>query len=103
MREPPSQPDGQNAEAIAIDALQFLAGRPEELGRFLALSGIDPANLRQLVADTAFLGGILDFLLEDEALLLVFAADTRRHPDAIAKARRQIEPAAQRALESGES
>ena len=53
-REPPKP--AHDAEAIAINVLKFLAGRPEELGRFLTLSGIDPADLRELAADTQFLG-----------------------------------------------
>ena len=84
------QPD---AEALAIQALSFLAERPEELGRFLALSGIDPASLRQAAADPAFLGGILDFLLQDEPLLLSFAAESGLAPDAIDTARRRLDGA----------
>lgn len=88
-------------EAIAINALQFLAERPEEFGRFLTLSGIDPADLRKLAAETQFLGGVLDFLLADEALLLAFAADAGLAPQAIAGARRSLEHG-RRPLESGE-
>jgi len=90
-----------DAETIAINALQFLAERPEEFGRFLTLSGIDPAGLRKLAEDTQFLGGILDFLLADEALLLVFAAEAGLAPQAIADARRSLEHGS-RPLESGE-
>jgi hypothetical protein len=79
-----------DAEAVAIQALSFLAGRPEELGRFLALSGIGPASLRQSAADPAFLGGILDFLLQDEPLLLSFAEESGLVPAAIGAARRRL-------------
>ncbi len=84
------QPD---AEAIAIQALSFLAERPEELERFLALSGIDAVSLRQAAADPAFLGGILDFLLQDEPLLLSFAAESGLAPDTIGTARRRLDGA----------
>ena len=101
MRELPTRSNDGDAEMIAISALQFLAGRPEEFARFLALSGIDPAALRRLAGDTDFLGGILDFLLADEALLLVFAAEAGLAPQEIAIARRRFEDQ-QRPLGSGE-
>jgi len=91
MRDFPHQLSDGDAEMIAIGALQFLADRPEELVRFLALSGIDPEDLRRLAGDTEFLGGLLDFLLADEALLLVFATEARLAPEKIAIARRRFE------------
>jgi len=74
-------------ETIAIKALSFLAGHPEDLGRFMALSGIEPETLRQCAADREFLLGVLDFLLADEPLLLVFAEETGLSPNAIGAAR----------------
>jgi hypothetical protein len=91
MHKLPPRSSDSDAEMIAINALRFLAGRPEELGRFMALSGIDPADLRGLAGDTDFLGGVLDFLLSDEALLLVFAQDADLAPNAIAGARHLLE------------
>jgi hypothetical protein len=83
-----SEPDPQD---IAIGALSFLAGQPEELSRFLNLCGIDPADLRQSATDPAFLGGLLDFFLQDEALLLVFAEASGIDPAAISTARRRLD------------
>jgi hypothetical protein len=79
-----------DAEAIAIQALSFLAGRPDDLARFLALSGIGPASLRRSAADPGFLGGVLDFLLQDEPLLLSFAEESGFAPAAIGAARRRL-------------
>ena len=73
-----------------------LAGRPEELGRFLALTGIDPACLRQSAAEPGFLGGVLDFLLQDEPLMMVFAEAEGIAPAAISNARQRLDPAAGR-------
>jgi len=99
MQAPPTAPD---AELVAVNALGFLADRPEDLGRFLALSGIDPADLRGLAGDPDFLGGILDFLLGDESLLLAYSADAELPPETIALARRQLDRG-RRTLESWES
>ena len=89
-----NQTAGQDAEALAINALSFLAGRPDDLGRFLALTGIDPSTLRQCAAEPQFLGGVLDFLLQDEALMMVFAETEGVAPAAIVKARHRLDPTA---------
>ncbi len=89
-----NQTVGQDAEAIAIKGLSFLAERPDDLGRFLALTGIDPSTLRQCAAEPQFLGGVLDFLLQDEALMMVFAEGEGLAPAAIARARHHLDPTA---------
>jgi hypothetical protein len=78
----------ETAETLAIEALSFIAGEPESLARFLALSGIGPATLRRAAADPAFLAGVLDFVLADEPLLVAFARHAGIVPEGIAKARR---------------
>jgi hypothetical protein len=76
------------AEALAARALGFLAADPERLGRFLALSGIDPREIRGAAREPHFLAGVLDHLLADEGgLLLPFAAETGVKPEDIAAAR----------------
>jgi hypothetical protein len=102
MQAPPSQPTAPDAELVAINALRFLAGRHEDLGHFLAVSGVNPADLRRLAGDPAFLGGILDFLLGNESLLLAFAADAGLPAEAVVRARRQLD-LGRPPLESSES
>jgi len=62
------------AEALAIAALTFIAGEPERLGRFLALTGIGPESIRAAAHEPRFLLGVLDHLAGEEPLLLAFAA-----------------------------
>jgi hypothetical protein len=78
------------AELAAIDALSFLASEPEVLGRFLALTGIDPAMLRGAAADPTFLAGVLDYFLGDEPLLVTYASRAGIPPADIAAARRAL-------------
>lgn len=78
------------AEHIAIAALGFLAARPEALGRFLALTGIGPANLREAAAESGFLAGVVEFLAGDEALLVAFAEDVGVPAGRISAARRSL-------------
>jgi hypothetical protein len=74
------KPSLEEAEIIALKGLAFLANDPERLGRFLALSGVSPADFRAAAADRYFLAGILNHLLQDESLLLTFTADEDLDP-----------------------
>jgi hypothetical protein len=76
----------EDAERVAIGALGFLAGEPERLDRFLALTGIDIANLRMAAAEPAFLGHVLGHIASDESLLLAFAANEAIDPAMVAAA-----------------
>jgi Protein of unknown function (DUF3572) len=78
------------AEAIAIKALQHLAGDADSLGRFLALSGVGPQDLRLAASEPGFLTGILEFFLEDESLLLAFTAQAGLRPMMVSAARYQL-------------
>jgi Protein of unknown function (DUF3572) len=78
------------AEAIAAQALGFIAGDSARLGRFLAESGLGPDNIRQAATDPAFLPAVLDFILAHEADLLDFAAQLGIDPKHIGAARRLL-------------
>jgi hypothetical protein len=78
------------AEALAIQALNFLATEPERLARFLALSGLDPGSIRSAAAESGFLAGVLAHLGEDEPLLVAFAAEAGVTPTEVDRARRVL-------------
>ena len=63
------------AEALALEALNFLVADPERLDRFVAIAGLSMDNLRAAAAEPGFLAGVLDHLAADETLLLAFAAN----------------------------
>jgi hypothetical protein len=71
----------QRAEAMGLDALIFLAEDEARIGRFLALSGTGPDELRRAAGEPAMLAAVLDFLLADESLLLVFANSKGHAPE----------------------
>lgn len=75
------------AEEIAIRGLQHLVGNADELGRFLALAGIGPGDIRSAAAEPGFLTGVLEFFMQDERLLLSFCAASGVRPTMIAAAR----------------
>jgi hypothetical protein len=74
------------AEAVAIQALGFLAQDDERLGRFLALSGVGPGDIRAAASQPGFLAGVLDHIVGDEALLVAFAAHADLAPPQVAAA-----------------
>jgi hypothetical protein len=82
--EPMARPQ---AEALAVQALVWMAGNADLVGRFLAATGAGPADLRARAGDPEFLGFVLDFLLSEEAALVAFAAAERIRPEAPMRAR----------------
>jgi len=88
----PKQPQEarQNADFLAIQALAFLGEEPERLGRFLALTGIGPGDIRSAAQEPGFLAGVLDHIAGDQALLAAFAAHAGIAPADVDKARRAL-------------
>ena len=78
------------AEALALQALAFLARDPDRIARFLADAGIGPDQLRQAAGEPGFLRAVLDHLMSDEPLLLVFSEETGLKPTAVPTARRVL-------------
>lgn len=79
-------PARQAAEALAIEALGFIASDEKLLPRFLALTGIEVRHIRQAAAEPGFLAGVLAFVAAYEPTLLEFAAASGRNPASVRKA-----------------
>lgn len=77
----------ERAETLALQAVSFLAGDEDRLDRFLLLSGMDGNDLRERIADAAFLGGVLDHILAHEPDLIEFAEAVDLPPEQVARAR----------------
>jgi hypothetical protein len=86
----PVQKPREVAEIVAVQALSFLAGEPERLGRFLAESGLGPETLRSAASDPNFLISVLDFILGDDETVKAFASTSKLHPTNIAAARQVL-------------
>lgn len=94
MMKAANTPSRDEAETLAIRGLGFLARDADRLGRFLTLTGIGPSELRAKAGDPGLLAAVLEHLLSDETLLLVFATEDAVPPAAIAAAHRALaEPA----------
>jgi len=77
----------EQAEGLAIQALTFIAGDGERLGRFLAVTGIGPAEIRSAAREPGFLAGVLDYMASDDRLIAAFAGENNLDPADIDKAR----------------
>ena len=75
------------AEALAVQALSYIAQDGERLGRFLSLTGIGPAEIRSAAREPGFLAGVLEYLAGDERLLTDFAKDAGFEPATVEAAR----------------
>ncbi|EKF17894.1 DUF3572 domain-containing protein [Nitratireductor pacificus] len=76
----------EEAESIAVSALSFVAAEPELLSRFLALSGIEAADIRRAAAEPGFLAGVMQFILAHEPTLLRFSEASGIAPAAVGAA-----------------
>ncbi|TPW25820.1 DUF3572 domain-containing protein [Pararhizobium mangrovi] len=79
-----------DAEETAIAALGWLAGKPELMDRFLALSGLSVGDLRAASSEPDFLAGLLGFLTNHEPTLMAFCADTGMEPEIVCAAERML-------------
>lgn len=84
-KSPPPDP-----ETLGLQALTFLAADDDRLARFLALTGIQGGQLREIAQSPAGLGAVLDYLLGFEPLLLEFAAEVGIDPAIIATQRAKL-------------
>jgi hypothetical protein len=75
------------AEIVALQALEWLAGDPELFGIFLAASGTDQNGVNARAGDPAFLGGVLDFVLQADSHVLALAETCGIAPEAPRAAR----------------
>ena len=77
----------EQAEGLAIQALTFIAGDGERLGRFLAVTGIGPAEIRSTAREPGFLAGVLEYMASDDRLIAAFAGEDNLDPADIDRAR----------------
>ncbi|HMN71450.1 MAG TPA: DUF3572 domain-containing protein [Rhodoblastus sp.] len=80
-------PGRDEAEAIAVQAIAHIAADDDRLGRFLALTGLEPDGLRAAAREPGFLASVLDHLAGHEPDLVAFAAEAGVAPERVAAAR----------------
>jgi hypothetical protein len=76
----------EQAETVALQGLAFLASEPTQLERFLSETGLAPDEIRANAGSREVLEAALTVLLNDEALLLTFAANAGIQPEDVVEA-----------------
>ncbi|MCB1417964.1 MAG: DUF3572 domain-containing protein [Notoacmeibacter sp.] len=82
-----AHPSREEAEAIAVTALGFIAGNEKLLPRFLSLTGIEASAIRQAARQPGFMAGVLDFICAHEPTLMEFSEKSGVKPERVAQAR----------------
>ncbi|WP_138468918.1 DUF3572 family protein [Poseidonocella sp. HB161398] len=82
--------DLDNASAVALAAVAWIASEEDMLPVFLNASGMPAEGLRTGLEDPHVLAAVLDFLLMDDAWVLAAAAQAGRDPHDFARARQAL-------------
>lgn len=89
-----TMPGGEDMNAdgssIAIAALSWISADGEMISRFCALTGIEPAQMRQAADEPGFLVGVLEFVLAHEPTLMRFCDDNAIEPEAVQRAHAEL-------------
>jgi hypothetical protein len=92
MNTPLKRVTREEAENVAVGAFAFITSDEERLGRFLAVSGLGPDNIRSAASSPGFFAGILDYVVSDEPLLIALAKELNTKPEHIMGARWTLSP-----------
>lgn len=79
-----------DAQAVALQALAFIAGDDALLSRFVTLTGCVLDQVAGRMGDAGFLAAVLDFLLADEPALLDFVQSAGLTADTPMVARQKL-------------
>ena len=72
FRSRPPRMTEDRAEALALQVLTFVVSDPEQIARFLSLTGTTPQDLRDVADSRELQIATLEYILSDEGLLLTF-------------------------------
>lgn len=73
----------ERAETIALNGLAFLAGRDDDIERFLRNTGIDAGELRLRATDPDMLRAVLEYILAGDATTTGFCEEQQLDPRAL--------------------
>lgn len=82
--------NADGAAALALNALVWTLGDPARAERLLALTGLDPHDLRTRADDPAVLGAVLGFLESHEPDLVACATDLDVRPESLVRAHEML-------------
>ncbi len=77
----------EEAEALALDALAWMASEDDLLSVFMGSAGLSSDDLKSRANDPELLAAVLDFLVMDDEWVKGFSRSTGQSPDAAMRAR----------------
>ena len=80
----------ENAQVIALQALEWVAGNDELFPVFLGASGASIEDVRNRAGDSEFQLAVLDFLLMDDDWVLAFSQAMSIDPQSVWTARQSM-------------
>ena len=78
------------AETVGLQALAWLAGNEDLLPVFLGSTGASEADVHNGATDPEFLGGLLDFLMMDDAWVIAFCDSISMPYERLMEARQSL-------------
>ena len=85
-----SQP---SIDEIADLCLTYLVSNPEQLADFMSITGISSSDLKRAAADGTLAIGLIDYVVQNEPLLLAICQSASISPDAVMRAWAKLNPA----------
>lgn len=86
------KPGAVDPAELAFAALTYLAEDEGRLERFLAITGLTPAAIREMIGKPYFTTGILDYVVTSDELVLGLADAARIRPEEVYWAREGAYP-----------
>ena len=77
---PASEINSEQAETIALRALEFVLADPNLQTQFMTTSGLTAKTIQESFQNVEFLGGVLDFILGQEDVLAKFCEKYQMEP-----------------------
>lgn len=68
---------------LADICLTHLANNPEQLAEFMGITGLSPDSLRGAVGTRSFARGLLDYVVQNEGLLVAISDANAMRPETI--------------------
>jgi len=78
------------AEILALQLITFISADENSLKHLMAYSGMGVNDIRDNLKDASFLGGVMDFALATEPVLVSFCDHNETPPELILQARRAL-------------
>lgn len=79
-----------DASDVPLELMSFLAEEEDRFSQFLGLSGLTHQDFQQHLSEPNFQAMVLDQVLQDQSLVLEFAAARGLKPEVVLKARRKL-------------